>query len=133
MGETINGFDIPKRELTTEEASRNITVERIRNFHYGSGEDFLDTTSEGNAQIFAGWLLHKYPEKSKEILAVVNNNGKYLVIADFNEIEDFEKYDDEIDMNSLYIEFVEFCNQTEHLKRRVNQVLIQVDEYYNGR
>ncbi len=125
--ETINGFDIPKRELNDEEASRDITIKRIQTFHYTAGEDFLDSTGEGNIFIFCGWLMHKYPELSKEILEIANN--KYGEIQDFKEMYEFG-YDKELDIDKIYIDFAEFCNQTEFLKERVNQVLIQIAEYY---
>jgi hypothetical protein len=40
--ETITGFDIPKRKLTQEEKTREITFERFHNFHMEVCEDFLD-------------------------------------------------------------------------------------------
>jgi hypothetical protein len=128
--ETVNGFDIPIRKLTEEEQSRDITLQRFKEFHYSAGEDFLDTTSEGDAKIFAGYLLHKYPKLSKDILDIVNEKGKYLEIRSFVELEPLD-YNDKEDIEMLYQDFSDFCNLTEHLKRRVNQVLIQVKEYYN--
>ncbi|MCP4985258.1 MAG: hypothetical protein GY928_04055 [Colwellia sp.] len=127
MGE-VNGFEIELRELTEEEKTRKVTWERFREFHYAAGEDFLDTTGEGNVQIFAGWLLHKYPELSGDILNTVN--GHYSEVKSFSAIEEFG-YDEDKDIYNLYEEFAEFCNQTGALRERVNQVLIQVTEYYN--
>lgn len=126
--ETINGFSIPKRDLTDEEKSRDITMERIQEFHYSAGEDFLDTTGEGNVLIFCGWMLHKYPELQEEILEIANS--KWAEIRTFTELEEFE-YDEALDNDKIYIDFCEFCNQTVGLKERVNQVLIQVKEYYD--
>lgn len=127
---TINGFDIPFRELSEEEKRLEITVERFRNFHYEAGEDFLDSTSEGNAFIFCGWLLKKYPKHSEEILRVANTKGKYLGISSFIDLS-FLHFNDEEDIERIYFDYSEFCNQTVHLKGRINQVLIQVAEYYN--
>lgn len=124
---TVNGFDIPLRKLTDEEKTRPVTWERFRDFHYAVGEDFLDQTGEGNVYIFAGWLLHKYPEHSADILRIVNK--KYAEIQNFNELE-FLGYSDELDIDLLYCDFAEFVNLTGALKERVNQILIQVTEYY---
>lgn len=119
--------DSNTRELTSEEASRDITWERFRAFHYASGEDFLDYTGEGNLHIFGGWLLHKYPDYSSEILKVCNK--KFGGIPDFRELPPLG-YDECKDVDSLYEDFAEFCNQTEALKKRVNKVLILTSEYY---
>src|SRR5699024_1944029 len=128
--ETIPGFGIPKRELTKEEAEREITLERFRKFHYEAGEDFIDATGEGPELLFGGYLLCKYPEKSSQILAIVNEEGKFLEITSFCEVGGLG-YDEKEDIDMVYQDFADFCNLTKHLKRRVNQVLIQVSEYYN--
>lgn len=124
---TVNGFDIPLRDLTDEEKTRDITLDRIQQFHYSAGEDFLDTTGEGNILVFCGWMLHKYPQLSDEILEIANS--KWGEIRSFTELEEFG-YSETLDNDKIYIDFVEFCNQTKSLKERVNQVLIQVAEYY---
>lgn len=131
--EYISGYEIPKRELTQEEATREVTFERFVEFHLEAGEDFLDTTGEGDAAIYGGWLLHKYPECSKDILDVMNKNRGYLEINTFLEVGGL--YVDEGDgseaYEKFYTDFSTFCNQTVHLKKRVNQVLIQLIEHYN--
>ena len=124
--ETVNGFDIPLRELTEEEANRDVTWERFREFHYTAGEDFLDTTGDGNYRIFGGFLLARYPEHAKEILEVCNE--KYGCSVDYLEIIGF---DNDKDIDTVYLDFAEFTNLTSALKKRVNQVLIQVVEHYN--
>jgi hypothetical protein len=126
--ETIDGFSIPKRQLTQEEASRDVTFERISNFHHDAGEDYLDTCSldKQAEKIFLGFLLAKHPELSKEILKVAN--GGYID-CEFYTL--FEQEGDKQDSDTFYSLFAEFVNCTEGLKSRVNQVLIQVDEYYN--
>ena len=130
--ETISGFDIEKRELTQEEKNLDITIERIRNFHYDAGEDLLDQVGYefGNAFIFAGFILHKHSQHSKMILDHVNENQKNLDIHCFNELDIYE-YNEEDDIDGIYYDLVEFLNLTEHAKARANQILIQVDEYYN--
>lgn len=128
--ETINGFDIPKRKLTEEEKTRDITVERIRDFHYSAGEDFIDTTEEGNGMIFCGWLLHKRKEHSKEILDICNKSCFKMAIQEYMNAS-FYDYNKEMDIESFYFDYVEFVNQTGALKERVNQVLIQIEETYN--
>lgn len=123
---TVNGFDIPLRNLTEEEATRDITWERFREFHYTAGEDFLDTTGEGNRLIFGGFLLARYPTYADEILKVCND--KYGCSADYLEIIGF---DNDKDIDTVYLDFAEFANLTSALKKRINQVLIQVVEHYS--
>jgi len=121
--ETINGFDIPKRELTEEEASREVTLERFQEWHHEVGEDFTDQFSNINEKILGGYLLAKYPHKAKEILFELNT--KYAEAQNFQGI-----YEDDLDGDKFYTDLAEFINLTESLKKRVNQVLIQVMEHY---
>ena len=130
MEETVTGFDIPLRELTKEESEREITLERFRRFHYDVGEDFIDCTGIGSELIFGGYLLHKYPEKSSQILDIINEKGKFLEITSFCEVDGLG-YDEKEDIDMVYQDFADFCNLTVHLKKRVNQVLTQLVEYYN--
>lgn len=124
---TVNGFTIPLRELTEEEKTRDITWERFREFHYEAGVDFLDNTGEGNHLIFGGWLMAKFPQCSKQILEVCNN--QYGTVLDYRDIEEFD-YDEDKDIDGVYVQFAEFANQTEHLKARINEILIIVVEHY---
>jgi len=126
--ETIDGFSIPLRELTAEEASREITIDRINTFHYDAGEDYLDTCSldKQTEKVFLGFLIAKRPDLNKEILEVVN--GGYID-CEFYTL--FEELHDEHDSSTFYTLFAEFANLTVGLKGRINQVLIQVNEYYN--
>lgn len=99
---------------------QDITVERFRDWHYKVGEDFLDQTSEGNHLIFGGYLLAKYPHRSKEILDICNDN--YGECQDYRKLPELE-LDEEKDIDNLYVVFAEFCNLTEHLKSRVDRIL----------
>lgn len=74
--ETIDGFSIPKRELTEEEATRLVTLERFNEWHRCVGEDFIDQHTYGNGLVFAGFIMAKRPELSKEVLNVVNGGLK---------------------------------------------------------
>lgn len=121
--ETIDGFDIPKRELTEEEASREITLERFQEWHSAVGEDFVDQFSGIDVKILGGYLIAKYPHKSKLILTELNT--KYAEALGLQNI-----YEDDRCNDKFYTDLAEFINLTEHLKKRVNQVLIQVIEYY---
>lgn len=127
---TITGFSILKRELTEEEASREVTIERIRDFHYEAGEDFLDIADDARAEIFAGFIVHKYKDRAAKIYDICNSNKGYLSVMDFKEFYEPE-YNEEEDIDQIYFDYIEFVNTTVHLKKRVNQVLIQVMEYYN--
>jgi hypothetical protein len=129
--ETIDGFGIPKRELTQEEATREITFERIQDFHMSAGEDYLDTCSlDSQAEkIFLGFLMAKRPDLSTEILSVANGSGEYRYInSEFYEL--FEETHGVYSGDAFYKLFAEFANLTGGLKKRINQVLIQVQEYY---
>lgn len=129
--ECIYGFDIEKRELTEEEKTRDLTVDRIREFHYLVGEDFLDTCDTVNAEVFAGYLLAKFPHKNKEILNILNKKKNFLECMSFSDIDIFS-YDDKLDMDKLYVYYCDFINLTGANKERDNQVLIQVVEHYKG-
>ena len=125
----IDGFDIPYRELSEKEANMDITWQRFRDFHYAVGEDFLDTTGYGDLKLMSGWLIHKYPDISLDILDICNHNNELLYLSELK----LFSYDEDKDIDKLYIEFAEFCNQTKHLKCNVNQILILVSEYYDYR
>jgi hypothetical protein len=125
--ETIHGFDIPLRELTQEEATRKITLDRFNEFHNEAGEDFVDTYSQINHLILGGFLMAKHPNLSKEFLEVCND--KYGEALGLKHCYEDNFGDDGGDM--FYKDFSEFINLTVNLKKRVNQILIQVVEYYN--
>ena len=129
--ETIHGFDIPKRELTEEEKNREVTLERFSDFHADAGEDFVDQCeSFFNKSFIAGYLLCKYPENGARILEVSNNAGGLLDLKEIYEDEDGED-NYFIDEDRFYTDLAEIINLTKITKERVNQVLIQVYEYYN--
>ena len=132
--ETIDGFGIAKRELTQEEATREITFERICDFHHDAGEDYLDICSLDNQaeKIFLGFLMAKRPDLSKEILSVANGGGGecHYINSEFYEL--FEENPGNYSGDAFYKLFAEFANLTGGLKKRINQVLIQVHEYYNN-
>lgn len=124
MKETVGGTNIPIRDLTPEEANREITWQRFRDWHYEVGEDFLDQSSQGCGLMFAGYMMAVDPDNSSNILEVVNECRRPDVM-DFNEIYG---YDEVMDIEMLYVHFADFCNLTVALKYRVNQILIQVME-----
>jgi len=124
--ETVYGFDIPKRELTEEEATREVTLERFQLFHREVGEDFVDQFPYVNVKIFGGYMMAKHPELSTEILKILNN--KWGEVLDIEHLID-ETFDNK-DCDKFYTELAEFINLTGNLKKMVNQVLIQVAEYY---
>jgi hypothetical protein len=129
MKEEIEGFSIPFRELTEEESLRVITLYRFNNFHAEVGEDFVDQISSVNtidvAVLFAGFAMAKHPEWSLELLECVNNNPYTQLVQDV--YRDFSNQSDDL----FYTDFAEFLNQTVDLRKDVNQILIQVAEYYN--
>lgn len=121
--ETITGFQIALRELTQEEASREITLDRFSEFHYLVGEDFCDLCGSFiSHKVLAGYLIAKHPEFAPEYLDVCND--KYGEAIDL--MLDSDK-DDE-----FYSDLAELANLTVNLKKNINQVLIQVAEYYGN-
>lgn len=128
--ETVRGFSILKRPLNEEEKSRDITIERIQSFHRDAGEDFLDTADEADPKVFGGFIAHKYIDRASEVYEIMNENKLFLEINSFREFYDPE-YNEEADLEQVYFDFIEFVNTTKSTKERVNQVLIQVHEYYN--
>lgn len=127
--ETITGFDIPLRQLTDEEANREITLERFDEFHAEAGEDFMDSCGHIlNTAILVGFLIGKQPQISRTLLNAVNHG------ADANDLRNV--YIDQIGTETKFLEvedifysdLAEFLNLTEHAKKRVNQILIQVTE-----
>ena len=127
--QTLRGFSITERELTEEEANREITIDRIREFHYEVGEDFLDICNTADAKVFAGFIAHKYKDRAAEICNIMNQSEGYLEINSFKEFYEPE-YNEEEDIDQVYFDYVEFVNTTKALKKRDNQMLIQVTEYY---
>lgn len=129
MEEIIDGFDIPKRELTEEEATRDITLERFNNFHYSAGEDFCDQVGYIiDHKVLGGWFLHKYPAEVSTITEVCND--RFGEALGFQELDVYTDPDGHTNFDLFYTDLAEFINVTTRLKRRVNQILIQVDEYY---
>lgn len=127
--------------LTDEEKQRDITLERINQYHYDAGEDFLDQNETlGAAHLMFGWLMGKYKQYSHEILDLYNKERKVrplLTTAIFSnldelpmyEYDDEDTYEDMVD--KFYTDYAEFVNLTQHLKERVNYVLIENYNYYN--
>lgn len=104
-----------------------VTWEMFRAYHYSVGEDFFDQNGNINHLIFGGYLLAKYPEYSKEILCVCND--KYGECQKYRDIVEPLGYDEEKDIDYIYVEFADFVNLTGALKERVIKVLtFQEDE-----
>jgi len=126
--EYISGFIIEKRILNNEETAREITLERFRKFHYEAGEDFIDTVDSFlNEKVFAGLLIHKYPNFAEKIIQCSNDEDIFEIKE---EIPEQFGYDETKDIDMIYEDIAEFANVTEITKEKINQVLIQVKEYY---
>lgn len=127
--ETVDGHDIPLRELTEEEKLKEITPERIRNYEIDCGESFLDQHgSTFDTQIVIGFFLAKHPERAVELLEI--SNSKYAEVLNI-EHEFVPEYNEE-EYNKFLQTLCDFVNLTVNTKRRLNQILIQVDEHYNS-
>jgi len=71
-------------------------------------------------------MLAKHPDWCAEILEICNDNyGEALNIEHLY-------VDKGLTEDEFYTDLAEFINLTVALKKRVNQVLIQVAEQYNG-
>lgn len=125
--ETVEGTNIPARELTPEEENREITFERFQDYHYEIGEDFLDQVGSVNnsriALTFGGFSMARYPFLSTDILKATNIKNPYTQLVK----EIYEDYNLE---DKFYSDFADFLNLTGEAKKRVNKVLILTDEYY---
>lgn len=98
----------------------DITVEHFREYHYKHGEDFFDQTGEGNHLIFGGFLMARFPDLSAEILEVCNSKfGECLNYASIDGLD----YDEDLDIDRVYVHFADFVNQTGALKQRVSALL----------
>ena len=129
--ETIIGFDITKRKLSKEEAKTKITLDRFNAFHIGAGEDFTDLCGYAfNEKVIVGYLMCKQPKMSIPLLGVINSKGDLNDLRNVY-IEESHLFPDEDPEDVFYSDFAEFLNLTEHAIIHVNQILIQVDEYYN--
>jgi hypothetical protein len=127
--ETIDGYNIPSRELTEEEATRPLTTDRIRNYEVTVGESFLDTHGSSiNLQAIMGFLMARYPEKASELLEMGNN--KFGDLNDLNDIFVPSEWTEKLHCEMLQ-NICDFINLTVSTKKRINKVLIIVDEHYN--
>lgn len=101
-----------------------ITKEQFDRYHSLVHEDFLDQ-HDCNVYILGGWLMHKYPKYSLDILKTLNEVHPSAV-----EFQDIDIYVDNPDLR--YIDFAEFCNHTEHLRNRVNKILMETFDEHTG-
>lgn len=129
--ETVYGTTIPLRELTKEEANREITYERFESYHSDAGEDFTDQYDIINHQILGGFLMTIRRDWSKQILHICNTN-EYTIggASDYLQMYEDEFGDREEAVEAFYTDLAEFINLTGNLKKNVNQVLIQTEEHY---
>ena len=127
----IPGFDIPALELTEDQKLEPITIERIREFHYTVGEDFLDNCEIGDRDEFSQVLLENRPELSDEIEDYLRSDP-WVEIPGFNEVfcNLGIDYDEENDISSIYHDYVDYCNNNEGIKSEVNTILYSVADYY---
>ncbi len=112
--------------LTDEEKQENITLDRINSYHRSVGEDFVDQNeSVTDYRTFCGYILHKYPIWNNEIIEILNKQ-----YGGFNDINTLYQ-EKELTEDDFYSDFAEYCNLTVTTKARVNQILIETEEYDN--
>ncbi len=128
--------DKKEYQLTEEELNLDISLDRFNEYHWAVGEDFVDQNeSIVDYKVYAGWLLHKYPEKASLILSCLNDTSWYSSVQGFQHrvfCKDEESGGEEDEMDNFYTDFAEFLNLTGAAKRRVNTVLVREDRYYNS-
>ena len=126
----LDGSSIPLRELTTEEAEREITFERFHEWMCEVGEDFVDQHAYGDARIFLGFVIAKYFNLSKKLLDMFNKGQRLFHIQDILHFFEDEFGHDEVGFEKFYTIYADFINHTEHTKKKVNEQLIITMEYY---
>lgn len=141
--ETVDGTSIYKRELTSEEKSLDVTLERFDNYHCEAGEDFVDQVAPMvNNKDFGEFLIKKYPSMADSIKTVMDD--KHYFEQDFLHLFVDEYYDEvqeeeakkaphgysEYREDEFYSAYADFINTVPEAKEKVNQILIQVVEYY---
>lgn len=126
---SVPGLMIPMLALTEEEKSMKITIDRINEYHYQIGEDFLEYSQDYllDRYVFGGYLIAKYPEKSLEIIEIMND--ECYEVHNFAELF---PYNENLDLEEHYIHVCDFANLTVNTKERFNEVLISVKEHYKN-
>ncbi len=121
----VPGFDIKLRQLSQEQYMCPITLDRIYKFQQDAGEDFLDTLGFNIyvTKLVSGFLMAKYPE----IASKINEASAY------NLYDVYKVFDDNYELSGkdFYKGFCEVINYTDITKARINQVLIQIEQYYS--
>ena len=121
----VPGFDIKLKQLSQEQYALPITLDRIYKFQQDAGEDFLDTLDFNIyvTKLVAGFLMAKYPE----IASKINEASTY------NLYDVYKVFDDNYELSGedFYKGFCEVINYTDITKAKINQVLIQVEQYYS--
>lgn len=109
--------------FTEEQLKQPITIDRIREYHYEVGEDFLDQNETIIVEnVFFGYLMGRFPKLTPFLLEVLNQ--RWSSINNLTEHPKFS-YSEKIDMDKVYIYVVEFVNKTDATKRRFNQALLE--------
>jgi len=119
-------FQDLKITFTEEELQQEITLDRINDYHTRVGEDFCDQNETvADYRLFSGYILHKFRTWNKEIIEILNK--KYGGFNDINHL-----YEDKgLTEDDFYSDFAAYCNLTEKTKARVNEILIETEEYDN--
>jgi hypothetical protein len=116
-----------KRKLTQAELSKKVTLSDFIDYDCEVGEDFIDQTGLGNGFVFAGFLIHKYPSDSLEIINIMNASAKNVYIPSIQNIQqEYSKYqgeEGEFGHKLFYSDYAEFVNLTVKLKANVNKAL----------
>lgn len=107
-------------KLTKDQESLEITEERINWYLSTVGEDFMDQNEKiVNHAVMCGYLLAMC-DKSKAAAILKNLNGNKF----------WSDLMEEIGIDEFYKCFCKLCNLTVHLKKRVNEILISMENYY---
>lgn len=123
---TIDGFDIPRRDLTINEKRMLVSLERFTEYHLIVEKDFVDTHDcVVGITGFGKFILARKPHLRPAIT-------EYMRYPTCTEKQFLEVYTDNgIDDDEFYTDFAAYINTNVNSKEIVNQILIQVAEY-NG-
>ena len=111
--------------FSDEELLQDVTTDRIDAIHIEMGEDLFEeyvSSMKINEYVWSGFLMNKYPERSKDILEEMNGKFSNMFTSD---TEHYFEYGG--DFNDFHRDFCEFVNLTEATKKRVNHILLNLE------
>jgi hypothetical protein len=97
-----------------------ISGEQIRAYHYDVGEDYFDQGNDEAGALFNKWLANKYPEHSEAIAEISEYTGDTIAAYEYDAVLGF---DEEKDIDIVYVEYAKFCTQYPQLCPKAYKIL----------